>query len=163
MIRPKGMAPAAFFAYTASFKKLNLKPCRISQTVGNAKASAGFHKVDGYLTINGKREGYCAATDLSVHYDSDGNPRELSASQIKAILEMLSRHGFVGWYRDWPGNKHIHIVWVNVKMKPQLQRQVQDFLHNRDGLAGHQPETFYTAPKEYDDLLRAAFLEVNKV
>lgn len=154
MVRPRGMTPAMYFSYLAASKEIGMDPPRITQTIGNAKASAGFHKTDGYLTVKGKREPYCAAIDVSVKAFKN-------KAAIKKFLHALARHGYVAWFRDWEGNEHIHAVWVNVKMKPQLQRQVRDFLHDRDGLAGHQPETFYTAPKEMDDILRAAFLEAN--
>lgn len=161
MIRKKGMVPAAYFSYLAVFKELGWKPRNVVQVVGNAPASAGFHKADGSITVNGKRESYCAAWDISVKSDCDGNYRPLSKEQIRQMLACLSRHGFVGWFRDWDGNEHCHIIYVSLKMKPELQKQVRDFLHDRDGLAGHHPETFYTAPKEVDDILRAGFLSAN--
>lgn len=161
MVRPRGMAPSAFLSYIAAFKDLGMKPCRVVQTIGSAPASKGFHALDGYVTVGTKREGYCAAVDLSVKSDSDGNARPLDKPQIKKVLAALARHGFVAWFRDWEGNTHIHAIFVAVRMKPQLCSQVRDYLHDRDGLAGHRPETFYTSPKEQDDILRAAFLSAN--
>ncbi|MBK9030601.1 MAG: hypothetical protein IPL61_04545 [Myxococcales bacterium] len=103
---------------------------RITQTIGNAPASAGYHAADG--TVNGRA--YCAATDLSV--------RGLTATQIHNLLERLARAGFAAWYRKdgvdgWRGADHIHAVYANSKMKTQLRAQVRSFLVGRNGLVSN--------------------------
>jgi hypothetical protein len=157
------MTPATYLSYLATFKELGWKPRRVTQTVGNATASAGFHKADGSIKIKGQWEKYCAAIDVSVLTDSDGNYKPLTRKEIRELLATLAKHGFVAWYRDWDGNEHIHAIFVALKMKRALQKQVQSFLRDRDGLAGDSPETFYTAPKDLDNVLRAAFLSANDV
>jgi hypothetical protein len=153
-----------YFSYLAACRDGGLAPRKVVQTIGNAKASAGYHARDGYVTVKGKREPYCAAIDISVFRRADDTPDALSESRIRALLEALARHGYAGWYRyrgAFAENRHIHAVFVNHAMKPQLRAQVRDFLHDRDGLAAHGPEPFFTASKAMDDLLRAAFLEAN--
>lgn len=105
---------------------------RITQTIGNAPASAGYHAQDG--VANGRA--YCAATDLSV--------RGLTATQIHNLLERLGRLGFAAWYRKdgvdgWRGADHIHAVYANARMKTQLRAQVRSFLVGRNGLVSNTP------------------------
>ncbi len=103
---------------------------RITQTIGDAPASAGYHAADG--TANGRA--YCAATDLSV--------RGLTATQIHNLLERLARAGFAAWYRKdgvdgWRGADHLHVVYANAAMKSQLRAQVRSFLVGRNGLVSN--------------------------
>ena len=115
-----------------------VEAARITQTIGNAPASAGYHAADG------QADGldYCAATDLSV--------RGMTTAQIRALLDRLAAHGFVAWYRQpgsdgWPAGEapHIHVVFAGVRMKAQLQGQVRDFLRGLNGLASHTPYRFW--------------------
>ncbi|MEZ4475237.1 MAG: hypothetical protein R3F60_31480 [bacterium] len=112
---------------------------RISQTIGNAAASAGYHAADG------QADGldYCAAVDLRT--------RDLTRAQIRALLERLASHGFAAWYREpgadgWPADEapHIHAVFAGVRMKAQLQGQVRDFLRGLNGLASHRAYAFWS-------------------
>ena len=164
MKRKYGMAPAAFRQYQKAFAAAAVPPDprkwkradRIGQTIGAAKASAGFHAQDGTVTEGGVVYDYCAAVDLSTY--------GLNAAQIKAWLHQLARYGFVAWYRytgSFAENRHIHAIYVHARMKPALQAQVRDFLNDRNGLKGHAKETFWTAPPELDNLLRTAFLKHN--
>jgi hypothetical protein len=103
---------------------------RITQTIGNAPASAGFHAQDG--TVNGQP--YTAAVDLSVS--------GLSSSQIHNLLEKLAKVGFAVWYRKdgvdgWSGANHLHAVYANCKMKSQLRAQVRSWLNGRNGLSSN--------------------------
>ena len=154
MIRPKGMTPAMFESWIRACFYAEVSPDRVTQTIGNAKASAGYHAKDGQITINGAvKINYCAAVDFSV--------RGLTRSQIKKLLENLAKQGWVAWFRDWEGNEHIHAVYVGIYMKPQLAAQVIDFLNDRTGLAGHAKEKFYTAPTSLDKPLAQAFVRAN--
>jgi hypothetical protein len=118
---------------------------RITQTIGNAPASAGYHAQDG--SVNGAP--YCAATDLSVS--------GLTSTQIHNLLEKLAKVGFAAWYRKdgvdgWSGANHIHVVYANAKMKTQLRAQVRSFLVRRNGLVSN---TIYTWHHFSDDAIRA--------
>jgi hypothetical protein len=116
---------------------------RITQTIGNAPASAGYHAQDG--TVNGAP--YTAAVDLSVS--------GLSSTQIHNLLEKLAKVGFAVWYRKngsdgWSGANHIHAVYANCKMKSQLRAQVRSWLVGRNGLVSntiYQWHSFSTAAK----------------
>lgn len=125
---------------------------RITQTIGNAAASAGYHAEDG--RVDG--EPYCAAVDLST--------RGLDQAEIRDLLDRLGRHGFAAWYR-WPGHDgwpadeapHIHAVFAGVRMKEALRGQVRDFLVDLNGLASHREYTFWDAPRAVLDLVRLLF------
>ena len=156
--RPYGMHPRAFIDYIDACNEAGLKAPRIVQTVGKAKASAGYHHSDGVHL----GEEYCAALDLSVKgFLGLGGYNE---KQIKWLLHHMSRHGFAGWYRyrkPFSTNRHVHAIYCGVKMKRPLQFQVIDFLHDRDGLASHRKEVFWTASSEWDARLKAMLLASN--
>jgi hypothetical protein len=119
----------------------------ISQTIGNAAASAGTHAQDG--TISGNP--YCAATDLRT--------TGLTDTQVRALLNRLADQGIAAFYRKpgldgWPSSevRHIHAIYVGVPMKSSLRAQVQDWLNGRNGLASHTAYTFFhptTAQKQH--------------
>jgi hypothetical protein len=129
-----GLHPRASDALRAA----GVSASRISQTIGNATASAGVHRQDG--KVNGQP--YCAATDISV--------RGMTQTQIKHLLERLGREGFAAWYR-WPGHDgwpsfdapHIHAVYANAKMKSALRSQVHAWTVGRNGLASDRRYGFY--------------------
>jgi hypothetical protein len=121
-----GLHPRASDALRAS----GVAAWRITQTIGNAPASAGYHAQDG--SVDGRP--YCAATDLSVS--------GLSSAQIHNLLERLAKAGFAAWYRKdgadgWRGANHLHVVYANAKMKAQLRAQVRSFLVGRNGLVSN--------------------------
>lgn len=125
---------------------------RISQTIGSAPASAGYHAADG--TANGLD--YCAAVDLRT--------RDLSTAQILELLDRLGRNGFAAWYRQpgadgWPSSQspHIHAVFAGVEMKSQLREQVRDFLENKNGLSSHTQYQFWDIPVEIKSLIAELF------
>ncbi len=125
---------------------------RVTQTIGRAAASAGYHAEDG--TVDG--EPYCAAVDLRA--------RDLSESEIRALLDRLGHNGFAAWYRKpgydgWPSSQaaHIHAVFAGVPMKSQLRGQVQDFLLGLDGLVSHATYRFWRAPAAVRDIVRLLF------
>ncbi|WP_394842678.1 hypothetical protein LZC95_37100 [Pendulispora brunnea] len=139
-----------------ALRKVGVAASRITQTIGNASASAGTHKADG--TANGKK--YCAATDISV--------RNLSDAQVKTLVSKLDSAGFAAFFRNpgkdgWPANqaRHIHAVFAGVKMKASLRAQVQDFLVDKNGLASHGPYKFYKATKAQKDNVRKIFNAAN--
>lgn len=109
---------------------------RITQTIGNAAASAGTHARDGY--VNGKA--YGAATDLSTS--------GMSTTQVTNLLERLAKVGFVCWYRQtgrdgWNGVTHMHIVYANSAMKSSLRSQVRSWLVGRNGLVSNTLYQFH--------------------
>lgn len=125
---------------------------RISQTIGTAAASAGYHAADG--TADGRS--YTAAVDLRT--------RDLSHAEIRALLERLGTHGFAAWYRQpgadgWPASEapHIHAVFAGVVMKSQLREQVRDYLVGRNGLSSHGRYGFWRAPASVLDTVRLLF------
>jgi hypothetical protein len=110
---------------------------RLTQTIGNAPASAGYHAQDG--TVNGAP--YTAATDISTS--------GMTSTQIHNLLEKLGKVGFAAWYRKngvdgWSGANHIHVVYANCKMKSQLRAQVRSFLVGRNGLVSNRVYTWHT-------------------
>lgn len=125
---------------------------RITQTIGNAAASAGYHAQDG--TADGLP--YTAAVDLSV--------RGMSETQIRDLLVRLGENGFAAWYRKpgfdgWPAADapHIHAVFAGVVMKAALREQVRDYLAGRNGLVSHSLYTFWHATPEILSIVRLLF------
>jgi len=109
---------------------------RITQTIGNAAASAGTHARDGY--VNGQP--YSAATDLSTS--------GMSTTQVRNLLERLAKLGFACWYRQtghdgWYGVTHMHIVYANAAMKSSLRSQVRSWLAGRNGLVSNTTYQFH--------------------
>jgi hypothetical protein len=122
-----------------ALKYIGVTSARITQTVGGAPASAGYHLADGW--IGG--DAYCAAVDLST--------RGMTEAQIHDLLGKLGRQGFAAWYRKpgvdgWPSGEiaHIHAVYAGAPMKSQLDGQVGDWLVDRNGLADHQIYDWHT-------------------
>ena len=110
---------------------------RITQTIGNAAASAGTHARDGY--VNGKA--YSAATDISVS--------GLSTTQITNLIERMAKLGFAVWYRQngrdgWSGANHLHAIYANAAMKSSLRSQVRSWLAGRNGLVSNTIYKFHT-------------------
>lgn len=134
-----GLHPRASDALRAA----GVSASRITQTVGNAPASAGVHLADG--TVNGKE--YTAAVDLSTS--------GMTEPQIHNLLEKLGKVGYAAWYRKtgvdgWSGSKHIHGVYANCKMKEALRSQVRSWLVGRNGLISntvYQWHAFSTSAK----------------
>ncbi len=109
---------------------------RITQTIGNAAASAGTHARDGY--VDGRA--YSAATDISVS--------GMSSSQIANLIERMAKLGFACWYRQggrdgWSGANHIHAVYANSAMKSSLRSQVRSWLAGRNGLVSNTIYQFH--------------------
>lgn len=129
---------------------------KISQTIGNAAASAGTHAKDG--TIGGAP--YCAATDLSVS--------GLSEKQVWNLVDAMTDQGFAAFYRNpghdgWPSSeaRHIHAIYPGVKMKAALQAQVMDWLAGKNGLASHGPYTFFKPTSAQKKLVALLFESKN--
>lgn len=125
-VRPTGMAPVAWQAYLRACNNAKIHPFRVGQTVGDHPRSVGYHRRDGVLTINGKREEYSAAVDLGTW--------DLSEPKIQQFVDALAAQGFAAFYRSggkWKGVEHIHAIYVFLPMKPQLQIQLDEFLTKR--------------------------------
>lgn len=125
---------------------------RITQTIGDAAASAGYHAADG--TADGLS--YCAAVDLRA--------RDLTEAEIRDLLDRLGSNGFAAWYRKpgydgWPssGAPHIHAVFAGVPMKSQLRAQVRDFLIGLNALSSHTPYQFWHPSALILDTVRLLF------
>ncbi len=128
----------------------------ISQTIGNAAASAGTHAQDG--TAGGFA--YCAATDLRT--------AGMSNAQVRALLTRLADQGFAAFFRNpghdgWPSSeiRHIHAIYVGVHMKASLRAQVQDWLNGRNGLVSHSTYTFWQANHSRKNAIRTLFNQHN--
>lgn len=123
---------------------------RITQTIGNAPASAGVHLADG--SVNGKP--YTAAVDLSVS--------GMTAEQIHNLLEKLGKVGYAAWYRKsgsdgWSGVNHIHAVYANCKMKSALRSQVRSWLVGRNGLVSNTIYQWHTFSARAKATVKAKF------
>ncbi len=151
--RPYGMAPQQFVDFIAACDQAKIAPPKIIQTIGDARASAGFHKKDGVVTENGARFDYSAAVDI--------RSRDLSTAQKRALLAALGDNSYVGWYRAWGANQHEHIVYVKYPMKRQLRGQFHDAMNDRNGLAGHAHYSFFKLSDAQKNKLRPEFFKNN--
>jgi hypothetical protein len=127
---------------------------RITQTIGNAPASAGYHKADG--SVNGRP--YTAAVDLSTS--------GLSTAQIHNLLEKLGKVGYAAWYRQngrdgWSGANHIHGVYANCKMKLALRSQIRSWLAGRNGLVSNTIYQFHRFSAAARNKVKAKFAQSN--
>jgi hypothetical protein len=136
-------SPTAVYGYYPDARdallQLGVTSSRVSQTIGGAPASAGYHLKDG--SANGTD--FCAATDVRTG--------GLTEAQIRSLLENMARLGLTGWYRKpgfdgWPSSEspHIHVVFAAAPMKSQLDAQVEDWLVGKNGLTSHTTYRFYT-------------------
>jgi hypothetical protein len=124
----------------------------ISQTIGSAPASAGYHALDGRVA----GVPYTAAVDLRT--------RGMTDAQIRTRLARLGENGFAAWYRQpgrdgWPSSEapHIHAVFAGVIMKAELRAQVRDYLSGRNGLASHTRYGFWSPPASTLTIIRLLF------
>jgi len=117
---------------TNALKELGVTASQITQTVGSAPASAGFHSSEG--TIDG--HAYTSCVDLSWN---------LASASFKSHLVEA---GFVPFFRypasGWLQSKHIHAIFVglkdhngNVRILPGPRQQIIDAYKGLNGLAGH--------------------------
>lgn len=126
LTRPYGMAPAAFGGFVRACTRAQVHPWRISQTIGNAPRSVGYHHRDGTVLYHGKKVDYTAAVDIATN--------DLARPQIFKLVDELGRQGFAAFYREgpkWVNGEHIHAVYAPLKMKPQLRRQVREWERKR--------------------------------
>ena len=143
-----GLHPRASDALRAA----GVSAWRITQTIGNAPASAGYHAQDG--TANGHP--YTAAVDLSVS--------GLTTTQIHNLLERLAKVGYAAWYRrngsdGWIGANHIHAVYANCKMKSQLRSQIRSWLVGRNGLVSNTTYRFHTFSALAKSVVKSKFAQ----
>lgn len=129
---------------------------RITQTIGNAAASAGTHAKDG--TAGG--HDYSVATDLSISGMTD--------AQVKVLLDQLTSVGFAPYYRKpgydgWPSSeaRHMHVLWVGAPMKRILRDQARDWHVGKNALASHTKYTFKTWTQCWRDSIWTRYLTAN--
>lgn len=121
------MVPVAFDAYIRACDRTGIHPLRVGQTIGDHPRSVGYHKRDGVLRLKGNQYEYTAAIDIGTF--------DLQRPKIDRFVRELSRQGFAVWYRHgprWKNGEHIHAVYAFLPMKPQLKRQVRQFLREEN-------------------------------
>lgn len=141
-----------------ALRVLGITAAQITQTIGNAAASAGTHAKDG--VADGKD--YGAATDISV--------RGMTDAQIKTFLNGMTQYGFAGWYRKpgadgWPASEapHFHVIYVGAPMKLLLRNQCRDFFVNKNGLASHTTYQYVTWTQAQRDAVKAVYVKSNSL
>ncbi len=146
-LHPDASNALAYLKFTAG---------RISQTIGNAAASAGTHAQDG--VADGRP--YAAATDLSISGMTD--------AQVAVLLDQLTSVGFAPYYRKpgfdgWPASeaRHLHVLWVGAPMKSILRSQMRDWHVGKNALASHTTYTFKTWTQCWRDSLWTRYLTKN--
>jgi len=117
---------------TKVLKELGVDGSKITQTVGAAVASAGFHSAEG--TIDG--HGYTSCVDLSWSLASVA----LKSHLVEAGFAPFFRYPASGWLQA----KHIHAIYIglrdedgDVRILPGPRQQIIDAYKGLNGLAGH--------------------------
>lgn len=125
----------------------------ISQTIGSAPASAGYHAQDG--TVDGQP--YCAAVDLRT--------KGMTDLEAKVWLDKLGQAGFAAWLRQpgrdgWPllQIRHIHCVYSGIAMKVQLRQQIHAYCAGMNGLVTNRRYTFHPPLQASINKVRDLFL-----
>ena len=132
----------------ASLKELGVTSGQITQTVGNAPASAGFHAAEGQIDGHD----YTSCIDLSW---------SLASPEFKARMVMA---GFAPFFRhtgSFADNRHIHAVSIGLRdsqgrcrIQPGPRQQIIDATRNLNGLDGHDPiESTYAFTKDERQLM----------
>jgi len=127
----------------AALRELGVTSGQITQTVGNAPASAGFHAAEGQIDGND----YTSCIDLSW---------SLASPEFKARMVMA---GFAPFFRhtgSFADNRHIHAVSIGLRDSQRRCRilagprqQIIDATRNLNGLVGHSPiESAYAFTKD---------------
>lgn len=127
----------------AALRELGVTSRQITQTVGTAPASKGFHSAEGQ--IDGID--YTSCIDLSWELAS----REFKTRMVQAGFAPFFRH--TGSFAD---NRHIHAVSIGLRdsqrrcrILPGPRQQIIDATRNLNGLVGHAPiETAYSFTKD---------------
>jgi len=116
-----------------SLRELGVEDGQITQTVGNAPASKGFHAAEGHIDGHD----YSSCVDLSYSLAS------------RAFQERMVEGGWAPFPRDYgsfSSNRHIHAVFIGLRddrgqcrILPGPRQQIVDATRNRNGLVGHAP------------------------
>lgn len=132
----QGLDPLA----SDALRRAGLSASDVTQGLGHAAASKGTHEAEPGSRHTG-----------SVDIRTSGR----STAEIKKIVHRLRAQGFAAWYRNWPGNQHIHAVYAGIPLKGSTSSQVQAFLQGGTGLAGGGRDSSIT-PQEIA-LIRALY------
>jgi len=124
-------------------QELGVPDGHVTQGWGSAPASAGYHAVEGYY--KGKRFSSCVDLRWSDDYV---NP----AWKSRAVAA-----GIIPFFRDWPGNRHIHCVHVGLRdtagkvtILDGPRMQIVDYTRGLNGLVGHAKLTGELSPTQQE-------------
>lgn len=171
MNKPIGLHPDSFKAYVQAFYQAKINPehsagggRRIMQIIGEAPASAGFHRRDGYFKYTN-----AAGVIVTSPYGAaiDTRSRDLSTAECERLWKALIKNGFAAWWRhtgSFADNQHFHMFYLGIFVKPELRAQAKDFFRRRSGLVGHRPDPFLVAnlDEATEQKGRALFLKHNE-
>jgi len=117
----------------AALRNLGVTAEKVTQTVGRAAASKGFHKAEGKI----QGHAYSSCVDLSWSLAS------------KAFKSRMVEGGFAPFFRhtgSFAENRHIHAVCIGLtddlhqcRILPGPRQQIIDATRNLNGLVGHAP------------------------
>jgi len=115
------------------YTSLGVTPGDMTQVVGTATASAGYHLAEGY--IDGRP--YTSCADLAAH---DRFLTRAWASRAYAAKR-------IAFFRDYQDHmsQHIHVVsvglrdqWGRTRIQPGPRMQIIDFIRGLNGLVNHR-------------------------
>lgn len=131
-----------------NLSNIGIKSEKVTQGYGYATASAGFHSPEGWIVDNYGRHRYSSCVDLSA-----------SLGFTASLKSRLVAAGFCPFFRDWPGNKHIHCVYVGLStILDGPKSQIIDYINGKNGLVGHDKLTGELSPTDIEKKnIKAAF------
>jgi hypothetical protein len=119
----------------AALKELGVNDNQISQTVGSATASVGFHESEGNCKDGNATHPFSSCVDLTY---------QLASPEFKSNMVEASFCPFVRDTGSFATNRHIHAVYVGLKdshgkvsILPGPRAQILDYINGKNGLVGH--------------------------
>lgn len=119
-----------------------------ARTINMLKAAG--HRISASCTLDATKGSYTGPDDSSKATHAGGGAVDLSIRTLcglrpKGVVKQLRKVGFAAWFRNWPGNQHIHAVAVSdPDMATEtafpgwfdMREQVVDYAQGKDGTSG---------------------------
>jgi peptidoglycan hydrolase-like protein with peptidoglycan-binding domain len=132
--------PGARQAYSGV--TLNVRTIRMLKAAG--------HRISASCTLDPSKGSYTGPDSSSKATHAGGGAVDLSIRTLcgkrpRGVVRQLRKVGFAAWFRDWPGNRHIHAVAISdPDMATEtafpgwfdMREQVVDFAQGKDGTSG---------------------------
>lgn len=119
-----------------------------ARTIAMLKAAG--HRISASCVLDPTKGSYTGPDNSSKATHAGGGAVDLSIRTLcglrpRGVVKQLRKVGFAAWFRNWPGNQHIHAVAVSdPDMATEtafpgwfdMREQVVDFAQGKDGTSG---------------------------